>query len=286
MQPTILLSDQELSEKVLDPIAFDTAKALFHRYGFLKIESLYPKMWLADLCHSFLKEIQYDPEKMTLNRGARLHRGRYIVSIPFEPPFNAEDLYANPILLSLMRAFLGEDCILGGLGAIVSLPGAPEQHIHSDFEPLFREQPFLGGVHAPYAITVAIPLVDIDPVNGPTKIWSGTHRAIEIDKAKIDELYERHLLFGSKGCCYFWDYRTYHAGGSNHSDTLRPLLYLSYTRHWFRDLKNPDKVILDNQKIPKEHRVLFPQAEYWNAEIEKQFESKIQALFSPSEEKR
>ena len=184
-----------------------------------------------------------------------------------------------------MKEFLGSDCILSGVGAVVSLPGAPDQHIHADFELLFKEQPFLTAVHAPYAITVGIPLVDIDAVNGPTKIWSGTHIAPHADKKMVDEFYERHLLHGEIGSCYFWDYRTFHAGGSNHSESLCPLLYLSYTRHWFKDQKNPDKLIMNYGEIAEEHRSLFPKPMYWNSSMEEEFQSKSRRFSIPPRRK-
>jgi len=283
MEPTLLLSDSEILGKKLDAFTFDTAKALFEIHGFLKIQNLFPKPWVESLAQAFSERISFDPETLRMSRGAKVQRGRYIVQIPFSPPFSDSRLFADPILLSLMKAFLGEDCILGGLGAVVALPGAQEQHIHSDFEPLFKEQPFLTAVHAPFAIAVGIPLIDIDPVNGPTKIWSATHRAPEVDKGKIDERFERHLLHGPAGSCYFWDYRTYHAGGSNHSDSPRPLLYLSYTRRWFRDLKNPDKVVMDHEEIAPEHKSLFPRPEYLATPSEEEFQSKVLKLFEGKE---
>ena len=54
MQPTILLSDQEFSDKALNPLAFETAKALFHEHGFLKIGNLFPKEWVKPLAESLL----------------------------------------------------------------------------------------------------------------------------------------------------------------------------------------------------------------------------------------
>lgn len=276
MEPTLLLSESEISDKTLDPFTFETAKALFDSHGFLKIGNLFPREWIQTLADAFLAKVACDPMKMTLSCGAKDHGG-HIISIPLAPPFNQSALYANPILLPLMKAFLGSDCILGGLGAVIAFPGGGEQQIHRDFESLFNEQPFLTAVHAPFAIVVGIPLVDIDVVNGPIKIWSSTHRAIEFDKNKIDQKYERYLLCGPMGSCYFWDYRTYHAEGSNCSKQLRPLLYLFYTRRWFRDLKNPDRMIPDAQEIPKEHSSLFPRSESLNKA--KEVESKIQALF-------
>lgn len=214
--------------------------------------------------------------QLNLNEGIRIHNKRYIVTVPLKGPFNQPELYANPILLGLMRELLGPDCILSSVGAVISLPGALEQHIHSDYEPLFREQPHLNEMLPPYAITVGVPLVDIDLLNGPTKIWAGSHRTS--DKKLVDS-YPRHLLYGPMGSCYFWDYRTLHAGGSNHSDEMRPLLYMAYTRRWFKDFLNPDKLIIDEEAIPEEYRSLFPIHHHRAAAAEADFKVKVAALF-------
>jgi hypothetical protein len=259
MENKIILSENELSDQKLQERTFKIAKHLFEVHGFLKIENLFPQGFIKLLASNLLGQLDYNEEEMTLGNGVMVSHRRYIVPIPFKEPFNHPELYANCILLSLMREFLGPHYILNTIGSVVSLPGSTDQHIHADYYPLFEENTAFTGMHPSFAITVGVPLVDIDPINGPTKIWSGSHRTYPIDQ-KMDS-YAKHLLFGPMGSCYFWDYRTFHAGGSNHSGQLRPLLYLGYTRRWFRDSLNPDRLKIEKEefeKIPHEIRTLFP----------------------------
>ena len=260
MESRIILSEKELSQRSLDEKTLKIARHLFEVHGYLKIENLFAKEFIASLSSALLSQLDFNAEEMTLGSGAQVSHQRYIVPIPFKDPFNTPELYANPHLLALMRDFLGPHCILSSLGSVVSLPGATDQHIHADYFPLFEESPHLTGTHPPFAITVGVPLVDIDLINGPTKIWSGSHRTYPIDKEMRS--YYRHLLCGAMGSCYFWDYRTIHGGGSNHSDQMRPLLYMAYTRRWFRDFLNPDHLQIEEDQlpsIPEEHHLLFPQ---------------------------
>ena len=238
---------------------FAIEKHLFEVQGYLKIENLFAKEFIQQLKAAALKNIDFDREAMTLNHGTQVAHRRYIVNIPFTSPFNDAAFYANPTLMALMREFLGSHFILSSLGCVISLPGATDQHVHADYYPLFEERPNLVGIHPPFAITVAVPLVDIDLLNGPTRIWPGSHKTYPIDQKM--ESYPQHLLHGPIGSCYFWDYRTFHAGGPNFSDEIRPLLYFSYSRRWFKDSLNPDRLAIDKQeyqKIPEEHRKLFP----------------------------
>jgi ectoine hydroxylase-related dioxygenase (phytanoyl-CoA dioxygenase family) len=258
MENNIVLRESEILDEKLHGNTFKVAKHLFEVHGFLKIENLFHREFIESLGSDLLGQLNYNEEEMTLGNGALVSHRRYIVPIAFKSPFNRPEFYANPILLSLMKEFLGPHFILSTIGSVVSLPGSTDQHIHADYFPLFEENTALIGMHPPFAITVGIPLVDIDPLNGPTKIWSGSHRTYPIDQ-KMDS-YSRHLLYGPMGSCYFWDYRTFHAGGSNYSEKLRLLLYLGYTRRWFRDSLNPDHLKIEEgefEKIPEEHRQLF-----------------------------
>lgn len=242
-----------------------SAKELFETQGFYKIESLFPKEYIEELAAHL-------EAQLNLEEGVRIHNGRYIVNVPLRGPFNRPELYANPTLLGLLREILGPDCILASVGAVVSLPGASDQHIHSDYGALFPEMPDLHRELPCYAITVAVPLVDIDVINGPTKIWPGSHRTNSQEA--------RHLLCGEMGSCYFWDYRTLHAGGSNHSEAMRPLLYMAYTRRWFKDILNPDKLIIEEETIPEEHRALFPIQKFQSKEAALRFQKEVAQLIS------
>ena len=258
MESRIFLSESEVAQRRLEEKTLKIARHLFEVHGYLKIDNLFSVEFIQTLASSLVSQLQFDEIEGHLKSGSQVSHQRYIVPIPFKPPFNDPELYAHPVLLSLMKEFLGPHCILSSLGSVVSLPGATDQHVHADYLPLFEESPELTGTYPSYAITVAVPLVDIDLLNGPTKIWSGSHRIYPIDSEMRS--YYRHLLCGVMGSCYFWDYRTIHAGGSNHSETIRPLLYMGYTRRWFKDLLNPDQLKIEEgefQQIPKEHHKLF-----------------------------
>lgn len=266
---------EELDANHLD---LSHAKTLFEIQGFLKINSLFPLPLIDALADSLSRQMK---DEYHLKNGARIHNNRFILPLALQGPFNDPLLYANPRLLSLMRTLLGPSCILGSLGAVVAFPGATDQHIHADYEPLFKEEPLLRGALPPYAITVAVPLVDIDVINGPTKIWPGSHRMPHADRSHANA-FPKHLLMGRKGSCYFWDYRTLHAGGSNFSEDPRPLLYMAFTRRWFKDTLNPDELIVDMKELPQEHWDLFSiSLKKRNKQAEEAFSSDMQALLKP-----
>src|SRR3990167_9207341 len=219
MTYTIALSKEELSSGVLHENTLRIAKHFFSVHGFLKIENLFPKEFLQTLASSYEKELVLQEEGDALNKGTLASHRRYIVTIPIKGPFNDPMLYANPHLLQILKSLLGSQLILSSLGAISALPGSTNQHLHADYFPLFEENIPKSNEIPPFAITVAIPLLDIDPLNGPTQIWSGSHLTYPIQESMA--AYQKYLLCGPIGSCYFWDYRTFHCGGSNHSEHMR-----------------------------------------------------------------
>lgn len=258
MNYTIVLSEQEIADEKLHANTLKMAKHFFDVHGFLKIENLFPKEFIETLATAYEKKLHFDEKEITLANGTKVSNGRYIVPIDFKPPFNDPMLYANKILMPLMKELLGPRFILNSLGAISALPGSTNQHVHADYFSLFEEDVSISSKTPPFAITFAVPLMDVDLINGPTQIWAGSHHSYPIEQSMV--AYQKHFLYGPMGSCYFWDYRTFHAGGSNHSDNIRSLLYMGYSRRWFKDFSNPDFLLIeeeDYKSIPQEHISLF-----------------------------
>ncbi len=254
----IVLTEEEILEQKMHKNTLLRAKHLFDVQGFLKIENLFPRELIQAAADIYEKGLNFDEEAMTLDFGTQVSDKRYIVPITLKAPFNDPALYANSLLKPLLEMILGPELILGSMGAITALPGALEQHLHADYRCLFNENMGMSCSIPTYAITFAVPLVDIDPVNGPTKVWAGSHKTYPIEQKMTS--YPMHLLYGPIGSCYFWDYRTFHAGGSNHSEKMRSLLYMSYTRCWFKDFFNPELLEMGKEEykaLSAEHKKLF-----------------------------
>ncbi len=251
MTYTITFTNEEIKNKKPHSNTLKIAKHLFSVHGFLKIENLFSPEFIDTLALDYQTRIP-------LESGTKASNGRHIVPISFKGPFNDPTLYANTMLLPIIETLLGPNCILNTLGCISALPGCTDQHLHADYFPLFEEDLSTSNQIPAFAITVGVPLLDIDLLNGPTKIWSGSHLTYPIEQTML--AYPKHLLHGVKGSCYFWDYRTFHAGGSNHSEEVRSLLYLAYTRRWFKDILNPDMLKIEKEefdKVPSEYKKLF-----------------------------
>jgi ectoine hydroxylase-related dioxygenase (phytanoyl-CoA dioxygenase family) len=83
------------------------------------------------------------------------------------------------------------------------------------------------------AVTVAIPLLEMNEIHGTTALWPRSHRDEKFDSTEIGE-----EPIVREGSCAIWDYRLQHGGTPNRSAAPRPLLYMTYCRPWFIDHKN------------------------------------------------
>lgn len=237
------------------PAASRTASAAeyFRRHGAIGLANLFPRSFIARLRAEVLKEI-YGGRLISTGNCLKVGNKRHIVSLPCANLLATRSIYANPVVMPILKNLLGPDFIIGNIGVVLALPGAESQHVHRDAPPLFP-----GASTPPYCINLAVPLMDFDASTGTTKIWRGSH----LPQPRLVLGRRGESLFIRQGSCYLFDYRILHCGTPNKSRKLRPLLYLTYQRSWFRD-KNfasiPWKRLIGASSlagIPSEWRWLF-----------------------------
>jgi ectoine hydroxylase-related dioxygenase (phytanoyl-CoA dioxygenase family) len=169
-----------------------------------------------------------------------------MITVDLQPPFDRRELFANSWLFAVLSAVFEGDFVLDAYGVVCSLPAAPMQHIHQDGADIFP-QAGLNRLLPIVAVTVAIPLLEMNEIHGTTAVWPGSHRdeacgPIEDASVKGDEPQLR------EGSCLLWDYRLRHGGTPNRGAAPRPLLYMTYCRPWFVDHKNYAKLARPDRK--------------------------------------
>jgi hypothetical protein len=156
---------------------------------------------------------------------------RYVLNPALTGALADRDVFANKYVLSVARYALGDDAILESFGMIMCFPGSERQHIHRDGV-LYTSG--LAGLLPPFALTVAIPLIEMNDFFGATAFWPGSHLKHE-KQEDISKCISTCIQVGS---CAIWDFRTYHMGLPNNSEIARPVLYITYAKSWFRDVIN------------------------------------------------
>jgi hypothetical protein len=266
MVPTIIPSEAERSVGILDSETIQHASRCFRKDGALIVEDILPVALIARARQAFGERyFQLCSEREDV---ARVGGRRFLVTLNLEPPFDDACFFANPYLLPILGAALDENFVVGAFGVVCALPAAPTQHIHNDGGDLFH-RPDIDRLLPTVAITVAIPLLEMNVINGTTTLWLGSHRDRNrvLNEAGVDPVVR-------EGSSILWDFRLKHSGTANRGPLPRPLLYLTYCRPWFLDNINFNKTNPNQSQkpliaskdflsgLPEQHQRLFARAQW------------------------
>jgi hypothetical protein len=259
--------------KALSPKALRKVRAGMERDGAVAFANLFPLPLLKRMRAEVLR--RHDSGELREKALVRDIGGRYAAVLPFEGPFLDRKFYANPLLAGMIASLLGADHCIGSLEAVVSEPLSGRQHQHIDGPIRFdrviggARRRYRGDLSAlpPFAVTLCVPLCDVDEENGPTAIWAGSHRAAlrarpPGERAIAREFREEHMV-GEFGRSFLFDFRSFHGGLPNYSREPRPLLMFVFTRSWYRDPNLADvfpSVVIakrDLARVPEAQRRLF-----------------------------
>jgi hypothetical protein len=246
MEWTVSVSASELAAGALNSETEGMVHAAFSEHGCVLLRGAFPGATIDAMHREFeaqfgsmdLAAMQGRSRKLAPSWFRQVSDARFEITPKMTGAFGAPSVFANSLLLKLISPWLGGEVRLIGLSAVMSYPGASEQHPHRDHPHLFPD----GGSTSPiYAVAAMLPLVDIDLESGPTAFWLGSHRWAE----------ESMALHGAptvcplqRGDCMLVDYRTVHAVLPNRSGRQCPIVYLAYARPWFFDYGN------DVRRIP------------------------------------
>ncbi len=226
------------------PRLSDISKA-FRNSGMLWLQGVFECQLLEDLRSAYFKEYaglnEKDHPNVCLDVG---DKDRSMYTVIKRPPFDHPDLHQSPLLFPVLRSILTKEMIIQSFGVVSASSGSSRQHLHIDHNKLFREMGDFSSLLPSYAITLIIPLVDLNEETGTTAIWPGSHRnASNLPEDDENLTYEHAVLPNAKvGDCLMWDFRTYHCGTPNLTDSDRPLLYMTLSRSWFEDRCNYNRL--------------------------------------------
>lgn len=241
--------DSEIAKEAVD---------LFIEHGVLCLEDVFDPALLEEACREFMGRHGIGVMLKSLGGGVGVGHHRIMIGIELSGIFSSADLIASPIVIQLMSSLLGPDLEIGSFAAVVSRPGALDQKFHKDHPHLTEDE-----IEAPYAITLMIPLVPLDAVNGATCFVKGSQLS-NLTEAKA---MPRQIPTVTLGSCYIMDYRLAHYGLANRSPNLRPVLSIVHQRQGFEDQVNFNEIIPVNvpdatrQTLAPEHLRLLGQPE-------------------------
>lgn len=223
---SISISAAERAAGVMASLNLETAKNLFEKNGYIRIENLFSEQQMSAF------DTQYRDRYRNFLTATNKPDKRPLFTVDIEGAFAQRDAMANPILKPFLESFLGKDFILAAMSAVASFPGAPDQHLHRDAMMLFGPENKADNDLPAYSITMLVPLIDFTKETGCTRVWPGSHkiggRAEGLAVGSLDP----EVLVGS---VLISDGRVLHRGAANRSNKLRPLFYTTFHRSWYRD---------------------------------------------------
>lgn len=255
------------------PAVLRKVRSAMRRDGAVRLANLFP----PDLLKKVRAAVYRRHESGELRERGLIRdiAGRYAALLPFEGPFLDPKFYANPALTSIIESLLGSGYVIGSLETVIALPGAGRQHQHIDGPIRFdlaagkTRRRYRGDLSdiPPYAVTLCVPLCDVDESNGPTAIWPGSHRASlraePPGEREIARKFPVEHMTGDFGGTFIFDYRTFHGGTPNQTSEPRPVLMFVFTRSWFRDPNLNEvypRVVIsrrDLARVPERHKPMF-----------------------------
>lgn len=256
--PSVRVTAEQRRDRRLDPATAQEAVDLFTKHGVLHVEDVFDPALLQQAYFEFMGRHGVGVLLKDLGGGVGVGHQRIMIGIQVSGTFSSPDLFASPILMSLMRTLLGPDQQIGSYTAVVARPGARDQNFHKDHPPLPEDE-----IEAPYAITLMIPLIALDAQIGATCFVKGSQLS-SMDDA---ELMPRQIPTVTLGSCYIMDYRLAHFGMANQSRRLRPVLSIVHQRRGFSDQVNFNQISpvdvpeTTRQKLSQEHLRLLGQQE-------------------------
>lgn len=267
LMPSKLLPAFDLSNSSELKQTISQALKCYLNDGCVLLKNVFDRQFMYRLQQEFNDNYQAYFKPDDFSDALRVGDKRTMITVEVKSEFNSEYFYANPNILRMIVSLLGRNHVMGSMGAVVSLPGSGDQHVHRDHLNIYhsarfyprKEHPLTAS--PPYAITVVIPLVPINEATGCTRVWPGSHLSTIRPK---DVKEENSVEFVAElGDCLLMDYRLIHHGKANNSNIVRPILYNIYNSAWFRDVvnyKNQKPLVISDDEfnqVPAQHRYLF-----------------------------
>ncbi|CEK17138.1 protein involved in biosynthesis of mitomycin antibiotics/polyketide fumonisin [Chthonomonas calidirosea] len=258
---TLTPTPDEMQTGQLSPEHLQAAREAILTEGFVVLKNVVDKGHLKILQEKMLEDLH----DLQARKDApyNWNRGNIQQDPPPFPPYLFQDILLNDLVIAVTKAVLGPKPRNVFYSGNTALPSPYRQPVHLDMPQLYKED---GSVSAPYALVINVPVVTMDPENGSTEIWPGTHACAEVDNDWPNlEVPEPMLARQRKiapplqptveaGSVLIRDIRLWHAGMPNRTPTPRPMIAMIHAASWYRHIGS-------NLRFPKDTEAFFAHPE-------------------------
>ncbi|MEM1361082.1 MAG: phytanoyl-CoA dioxygenase family protein [Pseudomonadota bacterium] len=157
------------------------------------------------------------------------------------------DMATHPVVMDIMRSFLGSEFIMGSIAANRILPGGPGQEPHIDYPywDFHKPETHPVGLNASFPMNAQVTII-LDPFteeSGATAYLPGTQKLLRYPDAS-DHFYERcSRMLGEPGDTIIFFGATWHCAMPNRSDHDRNAVLIEYLPKWITPLEDMPAVL-------------------------------------------
>ncbi|MEM9269471.1 MAG: phytanoyl-CoA dioxygenase family protein, partial [Pseudomonadota bacterium] len=201
---------------------------------------------IAEARRVIMEESDRDAQKVTHFQGAALEDGtaslqRRVWNLLAKGQVFS-DMAAHPVLMAILRRFLGSEFIMGSIAANRILPGGPGQEPHVDYPYWDFHSPETHPVGLngsfPMNAQVSVILDPFTPESGATAYVPGSQKELRYP-TEADRFYERCArMTGEPGDIVLFYGVTWHCAMPNRSDHDRNAVLIQYLPKWVKPMED------------------------------------------------
>lgn len=219
---------------------------LLHGGGAVAISGLFTPGQVAEARRIVMAHSDADAGKVTHFQGGAAAEGtlglqRRVWNLLAKGPVFGE-MAAHPVLMAILRRFLGTEFIMGSIAANRILPGGPGQEPHVDYPywDFHRPETHPAGLNASFPMNAQVSVI-LDPfteASGATAYVPGTQRALRYP-GEADGFHDRaERMTGEPGDVALFFGAVWHCAMPNRSDHDRNAILIQYLPKWVKPMED------------------------------------------------
>lgn len=226
--------------------SIEISETLLHGKGAVRISGLFSPDQIADARAIVMQHSENQDEKVTHFQGeaeaeGRIDLQRRVWNLLAKGKVFSE-MATHPVLMKVLRRFLGSEFTMGSIAANRILPGGPGQEPHVDYPywDLHKPETHPIGLNGSFPMNAQVSVL-LDPfaeASGATAYVPGSQRELRYP-TDADRFHERaERMLGEPGDAVLFFGAVWHCAMPNRSDHDRSAILIQYLPKWVKPLED------------------------------------------------
>lgn len=220
--------------------------ALLHGDGVVAISGLFSDADVAEARRIIMHHSDAGPDKVTHFQGAAADEGKLALQRRVWNLLAKGEVFsrmaAHPVIMAILRRFLGTEFIMGSIAANRILPGGPGQEPHVDYPywDFYKSETHPIGLNGSFPMNAQVSVI-LDPFteeSGATGYVPGSQKELRYP-TEADDFYGRcKQMTGDVGDVVLFYGVMWHCAMPNKSDHDRSAVLINYLPKWVKPLED------------------------------------------------